>query len=127
MSEAQNPQPINDPHVAFARALVALARQHSVGNLQVEFSITSSSAFREGRWNGTRVKFHWSEGRHGSSSSFLLSAEAHISVTEEEERPARSILQCPHPVDAIVHQPGSGGVHCGVCGDQLHIDRKARP
>lgn len=80
-------KPINDEHVAFARALVALAREHGANNLEVKFQLTGGRRFFEQQSNYTGLRFNWSEGRHGVPSRFALYAEAYISLPEKAEEP----------------------------------------
>jgi hypothetical protein len=78
------PTPIGDEHVAFARAMVALAREHGVDRLDATFSRMSSRLFREGTWNSARITIGWSEGRHGHTSTIGMRAESSIAVAERE-------------------------------------------
>lgn len=83
-----NIQPISDRHITFARALVALAREHGANSLEVKFSLTGTTLWPPGSdcgWDDVRVTFQWSEGRHGSLSRFALRAESFISILEKEE------------------------------------------
>lgn len=77
-------QPIVDDHVAFARALVALCREHGVGSIHVaHFDLTASTRFfGEGQYNPTRVSMSWSEGRHGDKNRIALRAEASVNLPE---------------------------------------------
>lgn len=77
-------QPIRDEHQAFARDLVALARQHGANHLRVEFALTGGRRLFEEQYDPTRVRFDWQQGRHGARSRFGLRAEAHISVEEAQ-------------------------------------------
>lgn len=79
-----DPTPVRDEHVAFARALVALAREHGIGLFDATFARDSSS-IRDDDWNPARVTMTWREGRHGTAGRIGLRAEANHSVTEREE------------------------------------------
>lgn len=83
-----NPQPIKDYHVAFARAVVALAREHGVGDVNMKFRRASSKVFRsdEHQWDATQVTMTWHEGRHGDVAQveLHLQAEAKASFPETE-------------------------------------------
>jgi len=87
MTEAK-PQPISEEHRAFARAVVALAREHGARSLVVDFNLCSSTRFRQQTDDWTRVKLTWAEERHGSKGRISLHAEANDSFPEIEE---------PHP------------------------------
>jgi hypothetical protein len=83
-----NPRPIKDYHVAFARAVVALAREHGVGQVKMEFRRASSMIFRTNgaeRWDSNEVSLYWHEGRHGATSSVELKLEARASALVPEK------------------------------------------
>ncbi|MGE8135690.1 hypothetical protein ACQKO5_18955 [Novosphingobium subterraneum] len=71
-----NHQPIKDYHVAFARAVVALARDHGVGSVKMQFRRASSLAFTNEQWDATEVSLVWHEGRHGDKAPLELKLEA---------------------------------------------------
>lgn len=83
-----NPQPIKDYHIVFARAVVALAREHGVGDVRLKFRRASSTMMRRGEyhWDATEVSLTWHEGRHGSEDQIKLElrAEAISNVPEKE-------------------------------------------
>lgn len=83
-----NPQPIKHYHVSFARAVVALARQHGVGDVTMTFRRASSKIMRseEYHWDATEVTMKWHEGRHGDVArvELHLQAEAKASFLEIE-------------------------------------------
>lgn len=81
---SDSPKPISEAHRAFARALVALAREHGASKLVVDFALSSSSRFRAGTQDWTSVKMAWGEERHGSAGRISLHAEAHDSFPEQE-------------------------------------------
>lgn len=70
-------------HVEFARALVALARQHKVGMLDVTFR-DSVSAIHSGAdfWSWKQMRMQWSEGRHGDATRITLKHEAETQMDE---------------------------------------------
>jgi hypothetical protein len=76
-------------HVEFARALVALARQHKIGSLDVTFR-DSVSAINSGPdfWNWKQMRMQWGEGRHGDATRITLKHEAE---TQVDEQPAPSV------------------------------------
>ena len=71
---------IEDRHKEFAKALVALAREHRMDRLQVQFQDSTTPVDRA--WPPVRVSAEWQEGRHGSSANIHLSATT--SVHERE-------------------------------------------
>jgi hypothetical protein len=81
---SEDPTPVRDEHVAFARALVALAREHGVGFLDATFA-RDAEAMRDDEWNPARVTLTWREGQHGSAGRIGLRAEAVHSVSEIKE------------------------------------------
>ena len=85
-----NEAPIKDPHVTFAQAVVALAREHGVDHLDVKFRRGSFGFFRRNpndplEHDYTTVSFQWHEGRHGVAGSISMRAEAQMSVKEENQ------------------------------------------
>ncbi len=76
-------------HVDFARALVALAREHKVGSLEVTFRDSVSTIHSvPDFWRWKQMRMTWSEGRHGDSSRITLKHEAE---TQVDERPPRGV------------------------------------
>lgn len=98
-----NPTPITDPHAAFARAIVALCREHGCDNIQATFRLASSRTFRLGKDDYTSVRMWWSEGRHGVQNPIGLRAEASVGITEKA--PADGVEQ-----SAIAGSPPIGGM-----------------
>jgi hypothetical protein len=82
---SEEPKPIVDAHIEFARELVALARKHGANRLDLTFDLSSSRNFFEHRSNWQRVRLCWSEGRHGAKSRISLSADVKAEFTEEVE------------------------------------------
>lgn len=80
-------EPIIDRHVAFARALVSLCREHGVGTIVVDhFTLTASKLFFDAeQYNSTRVAVSWTQGRHGDEGRISLRAQAGISINERAE------------------------------------------
>jgi len=89
-----NPQPIKDYHVAFARAVVAIAREHGVGDVTLSFRRASSKVLNsdEHHWDATKVTMTWHEGRHGDKAQVELSLEAQATARfpEVETQPERT-------------------------------------
>lgn len=83
-----NLQPIKDYHVDFARAVIALARQHGVGDVRMQFRRASSSIMRHdmGQWDSTDVSLTWHEGRHGDKAPLELKLEARAEGRYSEQR-----------------------------------------
>lgn len=85
---SDNPKPIKDYHVAFARAVVALAREHGVDQVTMEFrrgwSTTHNIEAAE-RWDSNIVCLHWHAGRHGAPAPVELKLEARASAVVPEK------------------------------------------
>ena len=79
-------------HKAFAQAVVALAREHGMDALSVEFQFGHAMAYRgDGNSRGSdRVKMGWSSGRHGDQSRITLSAHSFENIDEAEASPAQA-------------------------------------
>lgn len=76
--------PLQDDHVNFARAVVALAREHAVNHIDMTFDLSGTRLrfFREGNsWQ--KVNLQWHEERHGSAGRLVLSAEARVTFSED--------------------------------------------
>lgn len=76
----ENPEPVKEPHIAFARAVVALAREHGCGFVDLRFRLASSRFFREERSDYTTVRAQWAEGRRGAGGQITLDAEAVVRI-----------------------------------------------
>lgn len=77
---------IIDKHKEFARAVVALAREHGANHLSVEFDFASSKAFREyPDIRNSKMHFSWSEGRHGAKQEITLNASETVHMREQIE------------------------------------------
>lgn len=113
MNANDKAQPVGDKHIAFARALIALCRQHGANNIEVEFSLTGKKMWppsKNEEWSDARVMFTWAEGRHADQSRALLRAETSISIEEKPE--------CPQSPDGRHHVDTSmeaGPNHCFHC------------
>lgn len=85
-----NLQPIKDYHIAFARAVVALAREHGVGDVRMQFRRASSAVMRRDidQWDATEVSLVWHEGRHGDKAPLELKLEARAEGRYSEKEPA---------------------------------------
>jgi hypothetical protein len=72
---------VTDQDVAFARALVALCREHKMTGFQLEyrpnFELGSALGQHETR------KVNWAEGRHGAGSQIRFRLEAESSFGEQ--------------------------------------------
>lgn len=80
-----NPQPVTDAHVAFARAVVELARKHNADDIILQFRLTGGRRMFEGRHDPTRMTATWHSGRHDVEAQITLRAEAQIQVGEKSE------------------------------------------
>jgi hypothetical protein len=83
---------IKPAHVEFARALVALAREHKIGSLDVTFR-DSSSAIHTGSdfWSWKQMRMVWGEGRHGVETRITLKHEAETQI-DEKDAPGVTVL-----------------------------------
>lgn len=84
-----------EKHAAFARAVVALAREHQMDSLTVSFRANFNSLFPPGQppsevYSG-QVTMAWSEGRHGDRNEIKLRFEGGITVDEVAPTPS----ECP--------------------------------
>jgi len=85
-----NPKPIKAYHVDFARAVVALAREHGVGDVSMTFKRASSKIFAtDEKWDSNEVTLRWHEGRLGSESSMEMALEARASAVVKEKPDGR--------------------------------------
>lgn len=82
---------IGDDHKAFAQAVMALAREHKMDSVMMQFRRSFNNRNREGPYSGDIVHANWSEGRHGAGQNIAMRSECHDSITElgkyeDEER-----------------------------------------
>lgn len=75
-----------EKHAAFARAIVALAREHQMDSLTVSFRANFNCLFPTGQspaeiYSG-QVQMSWSEGRHGSRNEIKLRFDGGITIDE---------------------------------------------
>jgi hypothetical protein len=66
---ADNRQPVSDHHIAFGRAIVALAREHGFSHLRVQF-------WGDDRVGWDAITMDWASGRHGIKNHLTFKAEA---------------------------------------------------
>lgn len=75
---------VTEQDVVFARAVIALAREHGMTGVSLEFrhnfdlSLTTCSHERK--------RVQWSAGRHGDTSEIRFSVDAEASFAEKESR-----------------------------------------
>lgn len=74
---------ITDEHIAFARAVVDLARQHKMDGIRLEFGPSFSHPTLTDYIARTRVTMSWSEGRHGDASNISLECRAAMAIEEK--------------------------------------------
>lgn len=74
---------VTDQDVEFARAVVALARQHGMTGISMEFRQNFDLAQVTGCYCGKRIT--WSEGRHGDSADIRFRTEAEASFPERSK------------------------------------------
>jgi hypothetical protein len=81
-----NLEPIKDYHVAFARAVIALAREHGVGHVNLKFRRASSRIYNRDidAWDATEIQVAWHEGRHGSKDNIRIEFRAEANATFPE-------------------------------------------
>ena len=80
---------IGDDHMAFARALVALARQHNMTDINISFrrgfthyGRPEPAPIPDRLWDST-IHASWSLGRHGAAGEIILKSERVDRLTEE--------------------------------------------
>lgn len=71
---------ITNEHIAFARAVVALAREHKMDSIDITFRPGFYSPVKYP--DNVRVRVCWSSGRHGDKSNMTFSFEESKSVPE---------------------------------------------
>jgi hypothetical protein len=76
---------ITDYHRAFARAVVALAREHQMTALNMTFRTAFSHP--AGDHFGEEIRMAWSEGRHGDTNNISLECRAHEGIPEQPKEP----------------------------------------
>lgn len=74
---------VTDQDVVFARAVVALAREHSMTGVELKFRHDFELSGRSRSFELKRVQ--WSAGRHGDQSEIKFSVEASASFAEHKE------------------------------------------
>ncbi len=74
---------IPDSHMAFARALIALAREHGMDNLKVEFDHSGARDWQL-PWRDSKTHFRWEQGRHEAKTSIFMSREESVKFEEVE-------------------------------------------
>lgn len=74
---------ITEEHIAFARAVVELARQHKMNRLRLEFAPAFLHPTLRGFGNTETITMSWSEGRHGDSNKINLECRAVVGVEEK--------------------------------------------
>lgn len=72
---------ITDHDVEFAQAVVALARQHGMTGISMEFRQNFDLSQCTGCYCGKRIT--WSEGRHGDGEDIKFRTEAEVSFPEK--------------------------------------------
>lgn len=74
---------ITEKHKEFARAVVALAREHGANHLNVEFDFCSSKLFAtDDETRHQKMNFIWQEGRHGASERITVNASEMVYMRE---------------------------------------------
>lgn len=76
-------QTVTQRHIEFARAVVALARQHGMDNLTVNYRESLTACWgRDEKWNSEQVTATWREGRHGDETNISIEYRAAVGVPE---------------------------------------------
>lgn len=72
---------ITDRHREFAKAVVALAREHKMNNLKMDFQVayTMEELLHQ---TYEQVSMSWSSGRHGDKGQIHLESKAVETITE---------------------------------------------
>lgn len=70
-------------HEAFARAVVALAREHKMDSLTLSFRMSATNE----QCCFEKVQMDWTTGRHGVHANIRLSSEAQLSIEEKASIP----------------------------------------
>lgn len=107
MTERDNREPIEQRHLDFGRAVVALARQYEVRHLKMEFYGGGVGQ----RW--TKVHTQWTMGRPEAANSISFRAEAHHRC--DEVAPPRECPSSPdgkHQVDTSMESGPNNCFHC---------------
>ncbi len=71
---------ITDTHRAFARAVVALAREHDMDHVAIRFSLGFDHPER--KFENSIISANWTAGRHGDSANIVMQTEAHAVIKE---------------------------------------------
>lgn len=73
---------IHEEHKAFARAVVALAREHGMDNIALTFRFGYDKAFAPGVGDSDPVHATWSTGRHGADGKISMESKSFQSIGE---------------------------------------------
>lgn len=79
----------NERHEAFARAVVALARQYRISSVAMQYRDSSRGIVVEGEYirpdDYLDGQFHlsWAEGRHGDPNCILVERREIVSIKEK--------------------------------------------
>lgn len=74
---------VTDQDVLFAQAVVALAREHGMTSISLEFRHNFELSLKTTSHERKRVQ--WSEGRHGDLSEIKFTVEASASFPERQD------------------------------------------
>lgn len=76
---------ITDAHRKFARAVVALAREHGMNHMSLSFDMSSSEMFlnRPESYSWGQVTMNWKEGRHGDTAPIKIELHEQQDVREK--------------------------------------------
>jgi len=74
---------IHEKHRDFARAVVALARQHGMTGLEMSFRADFNSQCKIADLRSDDIKMIWALGRHGVENEIKLSASQYVIFSEK--------------------------------------------
>ena len=86
---------IHPEHKAFARAVVALARQHGMDGISMQFRFDFNHP-RNGTGRNDPVKMNWTSGRHGDENRIHLETASSEGIPErDDDQPAPAGKEAP--------------------------------
>ena len=77
---------MTEKHEAFARAVVALAREHKMNHIALSFRLNSDNSRECGPWSNPTTTITWNEGRNGDRNDIQMRSETYRSLREEGDK-----------------------------------------